>query len=46
MTDEQLIIEFQKLEDSFNQAMISNNLGEISKCISAVTRHIKIQNLP
>jgi ketosteroid isomerase-like protein len=35
MTDEQLIREFQKLEDAFNQAMISNSVEEISKCISA-----------
>lgn len=34
MTDEQLIKEFQRIEDAFNQAMISNNVDEISNCIS------------
>lgn len=34
MTGEQLIKEFQKIEDAFNEAVISNNLNEISKCIA------------
>ncbi|MEQ1585402.1 MAG: nuclear transport factor 2 family protein [Cyclobacteriaceae bacterium] len=34
MTDEQLIKEFQNVEDVFNQAIISNDLSAISKCIS------------
>ena len=34
MTDEQLIKEFQTIEDKFNEAVISNNLDEISKCIA------------
>ncbi|HLG27714.1 MAG TPA: nuclear transport factor 2 family protein [Paenisporosarcina sp.] len=34
MTDEQLIKDFQTIEDKFNEAVISNNLDEISKCIS------------
>ena len=34
MTDEQLIKEFQLVEDNFNNAVISNNLDEISECIS------------
>jgi ketosteroid isomerase-like protein len=35
MTDEKLIEEFRIVEDTFNEAVISNNLDEISKCISA-----------
>lgn len=35
MTDEQLIKEFQTIENKFNEAVVSNNLNEISKCISA-----------
>ena len=35
MTDEQLIKEFQTVENAFNEAIISNNLDEISKRISA-----------
>jgi ketosteroid isomerase-like protein len=35
MTDKQLIKEFQSIEDRFNEAVISNNLDEISNCISA-----------
>lgn len=35
MTDEQLIIEFQEVEDAFNEAVISNNADEISKHISS-----------
>jgi ketosteroid isomerase-like protein len=34
MTDEQLITEFQQIEDNFNVAMISNNVDEIKKCIT------------
>ena len=35
MTDEQLITKFQAIEDAFNKAVISNNVDEISKCISS-----------
>jgi hypothetical protein len=35
MIDEQLIKELQIIEDNFNTAVISNNLDEISKCISS-----------
>jgi len=34
MTDQQLIKEFQIIEDAFNAAVISNNVEEIAKCIS------------
>lgn len=34
MTDEQLISEFQKIEDEFNAAVISNSVDEIKKCIT------------
>ncbi|NOT94356.1 nuclear transport factor 2 family protein [Ferruginibacter sp.] len=34
MKQEQLIKEFQTIEDNFNKAVISNNIDEISKCIS------------
>ena len=34
MTDEQLIIEFQIIEDNFNKAVISNKVDEIKKCIT------------
>ena len=34
MTDEQLISEFQKIEDDFNKAVISNQVDEIKKCIT------------
>ncbi len=34
MTGEQLIKEFQLVEDNFNKAVISNNIEEISKCIA------------
>ncbi|MEP6738332.1 MAG: nuclear transport factor 2 family protein [Chryseolinea sp.] len=34
MTDEELISEFQKIEDNFNQAVISNSVDEIKKCIT------------
>jgi hypothetical protein len=35
MTDEQLIKEFQQIEDNFNVAMISNSVDEIKKCITS-----------
>jgi ketosteroid isomerase-like protein len=34
MTEEQLIEQFQKIEDNFNRAVISNNVDEINKCIT------------
>ena len=34
MTDDQLIAEFQTVEDNFNQVLASNNIFEISKYIS------------
>lgn len=34
MKDEQLISEFQKIEDDFNKAVISNKVDEIKKCVS------------
>ena len=34
MTDEQLISAFQKIEDHFNTAIISNKIGEIKKCVT------------
>jgi ketosteroid isomerase-like protein len=34
MTDEQLKRHFQKIEDDFNKAVISNSIDEIKKCIS------------
>ncbi|MGN6341203.1 MAG: nuclear transport factor 2 family protein [Ginsengibacter sp.] len=34
MTDEQLILEFQVIEDNFNRAVITNNADEIKKCIT------------
>ena len=34
MTNEQLIVEFQKIEDNFNAAVISNKVGEIKKCVT------------
>jgi ketosteroid isomerase-like protein len=34
MTDKQLIKYFQKIEDNFNKAVVSNNVNEIKKCIS------------
>ena len=34
MTDEQLIQQFQVLEDVFNQAVLSNDLEKIANCIS------------
>ena len=35
MTEEQLINQFQQIEDNFNAAVISNSVGEIKKCITA-----------
>ena len=35
MREEELKRYFQKIEDNFNQAVISNNVTEIKKCISA-----------
>jgi ketosteroid isomerase-like protein len=34
MTNEQLISEFQTVEDVFNEAIVSNDVKEISKCLS------------
>lgn len=34
MTDEQLISAFQKIEDNFNEAVISNKVDEIKKCVT------------
>ncbi|MEP6684334.1 MAG: nuclear transport factor 2 family protein [Parafilimonas sp.] len=34
MTDEQLISEFQKVEDNFNKAVITNKVDEIKKCVT------------
>lgn len=34
MTDEKLISEFQKIEDNFNDAVISNKVDEIKKCVT------------
>lgn len=34
MSDEELKIKFQKIEDNFNLAVISNNVDEIKKCIT------------
>ncbi len=34
MTEEQLISEFQKIEDTFNKAVISNKVDEIKKCVT------------
>ena len=34
MTDEQLITEFQKIEDDFNKAVISNEVDEIKNCVT------------
>ena len=35
MTDEQLIQTFQDIEDNFNNAVISDNVEEIKKCVTA-----------
>jgi ketosteroid isomerase-like protein len=34
MKDEQLISAFQKIEDDFNKAVISNKVDEIKKCVT------------
>jgi ketosteroid isomerase-like protein len=34
MTEEQLLEQFQKIEDNFNNAVISNRVDEIKKCIT------------
>jgi hypothetical protein len=34
MKDEQLVLEFQKIEDNFNDAVISNKVNEIKKCVT------------
>ncbi len=35
MTNEQLIQQFQKIEDDFNVAVISNRVDEIKKCVTS-----------
>lgn len=35
MTDEQLIQQFQQIEDNFNKAVVSNDIEEIKKCITS-----------
>jgi ketosteroid isomerase-like protein len=35
MTDKEPIQTFQKIEDNFNQAVISNDVAEIKKCVSS-----------
>lgn len=35
MTDEQLLKQFQQIEDNFNAAVITNNIDEIKKCVSS-----------
>lgn len=34
MTEEQLKIHFQEIEDNFNKAVVSNDIEKIKKCIS------------
>ena len=34
MTDDQLILKFQKIEDNFNKAVISNKVAEIKDCVT------------
>ena len=34
MKDEQLISAFQKIEDNFNRAVVSNKVDEIKKCVT------------
>lgn len=34
MTEDQLIITFQQIEDNFNRAVISNQVDEIKRCIT------------
>lgn len=35
MTDEQLIAVFQRIEDNFNEAIISNEVDKIKMCVTA-----------
>lgn len=35
MTDEQLKQKFQKIEDKFNRAVVTNDIAEIKKCITS-----------
>lgn len=35
MTDEELIVQFQEIEDEFNRAVLSNSVAEITKCIAS-----------
>lgn len=35
MTDEELIQQFQKIEDAFNNAVLTNSVDEIKKCITS-----------
>ena len=35
MTEEQLKKQFQEIEDNFNEAVISNSVDEIKKCITS-----------
>ena len=35
MTDEQVIKQFQQIEDKFNAAVISNSVDEIKKCVTS-----------
>jgi ketosteroid isomerase-like protein len=34
MTEEQLIRQWQEIEDNFNKAVVSNDINEIKKCIT------------
>jgi ketosteroid isomerase-like protein len=34
MTEEQLILKFQEIENAFNEAVISNSVDKIKKCIT------------
>ena len=35
MTEEQLIKQFQQIEDNFNVAVITNSVDEIKKCVTS-----------
>lgn len=35
MNEDQLIRQFQQIEDNFNKALVSNNVEEIKKCITS-----------
>ena len=35
MTDEELILQFQVIEDAFNTAVLTNSVDEIKKCITS-----------